>query len=194
MMIKGSWTQAMILVLAVGAVRAGDASLPNARQLREAQRRELRTMPSLIRHHTFRDLRAEGLTFAPGPGTGSLETVAGRWPEEKAVRIDRGWLQAESSLDIPDSGFTVTAWFRHHGMGGLTHYKGRAAYSNGGIVASGGGWREGWRLVVAPEAGSVTFSIGRPEIGSVSVSDRACVQPEQWHHVAATWDRAQMRL
>jgi len=55
--------------------------------------------------------------------------------------MDRGWLQADSGLDIPDNGFAVTLWFRHRGMGGLTHFRGRAVYTNGGIVASGGGGR-----------------------------------------------------
>nr|MBC8443195.1 hypothetical protein [PVC group bacterium] len=177
------------------AVAAAEAqSLPNARQLREAVRGEVRAMPSLIRYHTFTDLEAEGLTFEPGKGAGAFETVTGQWPEDKAVRMDRGWLRADSVLDIPDSGFAVTAWFRHHGMGGLTHHRGRAVYSNGGIVASGGGWREGWRLVVSPAAGSVMFSIGRPEVGSVSITGRDCIQRERWHHVAATWDRATVKL
>ncbi|MBT5605105.1 MAG: hypothetical protein HN742_40105 [Lentisphaerae bacterium] len=185
----------VIVLVAVGAlVQAANAPLPDARQLREAQRRELRNMPSLIRHHTFGDLQAEGLTFVPGSGTGALEIASSRWPGAKAVRIDRGWLQAETPLDIPESGFTVAVWFRHHGMGGLTHHNGRLAYRNGSIAASGSGYREGWRLLVTPGSGSTAFSIGRPEVGSISVSDRACIQPGTWHHVAATWDHEQMRL
>lgn len=183
-----------VSLLSAAVAAAERQSLPSAQQMREAVRGELRAMPSLVRYHIFADVESEGLTFEPGPGNGSFETVSGQWSEEKAVRMDRGWLQGDSGLDIPDSGFAVTAWFRHHGMGELTHFQGRPAYSNGAIVASGSGYREGWRLIVSPATSNMSFSIGRPEVGSVSATGRDCIRPECWHHVAATWDRATIRL
>ena len=175
------------------AAGTSDALLQSARELRDELRGDLRQMPSLLRCYTFQDTVAEGLTFVPGPGEGQVDRTEGRWPEQAAVRLDRGWLQAEA-VDIPEGGFTVTCWFRHHGMGGLTHYQGRAAYSNGGIVTVGRGWHDGWRVVVAPESGSLQFTLGRPDNAAASAVGRHCVEAERWQHLAATWDRRHINI
>jgi len=177
-----------VAILAATTAWAGEGTPPTGRELREALRRDIRRMPLLLRYYTFADLEAEGLTFVPGKADGRFETGPGRWPEQKAVKLDRGWLQA-APADIPDKGVTVACWFRCHGMGGLTHFRGKPAYSNGGIAAVGTGWRDGWRVTVRPKTGSITFSIGRPEIGAVSAVCRNGVEPGRWHHLAATWDR-----
>ena len=174
-------------------VPASGAALPTARELRESVRRDVRSMASLLRSYTFRDFRTEGLTFVPGPGKGQVETVAGCWPEQKAVRLDRGSLRGEP-VEVPERGFTVTCWFRHCGMGGLTHYRGKPAYRNGAIAAVGSGWLDGWRVVVTPQSGNVQFSIGRPKVGAVSALCRSGVEEGRWHHLAATWDRRSINV
>ncbi len=164
-----------------------DTPLPDADQVRAHLRDEIRATPSLLRYYTFSDLEEDGLSFEPGEAEGTFEITEGPWPEQSAARLDRGWLQGEA-VDIPESGFTVACWFRHRGMGGLTHFEGRRAYYNGGIVASGHGWRDGWRIIVTPRSGSVSFSIGRPEEGAISAKCPSGVREGQWHHLAATWD------
>jgi len=174
-------------------VSARGAALPTVRELRDSLRRDLRGMASLLRSYTFRDLDVEGPSFVLGPGKGQVETVGGRWPEQKALRLDRGWLQGEH-VDVPERGFTVTCWFRHRGMGGLAHYQGKPAYSNGGIVAVGTGYYDGWRIVVVPKSGTVQFSIARPKVGAVSAVCRSGVEEGRWHHLAATWDRRYLNV
>lgn len=181
------------LLIAVSTAAEDDASLPDGEQVRAEVRAQIRGMPSLLHLYTFSDLDAEGLHFEPGEADGSFEPAEGRWPEQHAVRLDRGWLQAEP-VDIPDEGFTIACWFRHHGMGGLTHFQGRRAYHNGGIAASGHGWRGGWRVIVTPRSGSVAFSIGRPEEGAISAICPNRVREGRWHHLAATWDGRYMNV
>ena len=147
------------------------AAVPDARELREALRRDVRRMPTLLRQYAFADLPAEGLTFVPVPGKGKVEMVAGRWPEQQAVRLDRGRLQGEP-VDVPGRGFTVTCWFRCHG-----------------IATVGTGYHDGWRIVLLPSSGRMQFDIGRPEGGSASAVCRTGVEQDRWHHLAATWDR-----
>jgi len=179
--------------LAASIACAEEPALPTGAALRERVRSEMREMPSLLRCYTFDDLEAEGLTFVSGLAKGSFDAAPGRWAEQKAVALDRGWLQA-AAAEIPDKGFTVACWFRHHGMGGLTDHKGRRAYYTGGIVAVGSGWWNGWRLSVTPKSGAASFGIGRDKVGAAQASCRNGVEPNQWHHLAATWDRRHINL
>ncbi|MBD3291524.1 MAG: hypothetical protein GF393_01260, partial [Armatimonadia bacterium] len=177
----------LLSVLCLMAGAQEPPALPDGADVREALRAEVREMPSLIRLYTFADLESEGLTFVPGKADGTPAMTGGPGPEQGAVSLDRGWLAGEP-VDIPEDGITVACRFRHRGMGGLTHFEGRRAYHNGGIAASGHGWRDGWRIIVTPGRGSVGFSIGRPEEGAISAVCPSGVREGQWHHLAATWD------
>ena len=184
-----------VIVSLIAAARAwsGSPALPTGTELREGLRREVRERPSLMRYYSVADFEADGLTFVPGPAKGSFETGPGRWADQRAARLDRGWLQA-AAAEIPDQGFTVACWFRHHGMGGLTDHKGRRAYYSGGIAAVGSGWWNGWRLSITPKSGAASFGIGRGKVGAAAATCRSGVQPDRWHHLAATWDRRHINL
>ena len=170
-----------------------ESALPTGRKLRDALRQELRSRPSLIAYYTFADPKAEGLTFVAGKGNGQLQSTTGCWPEQRAARLDRGWLQGPAA-DATEKGLTVACWFRCNGMGSLTDFKGKRAYYNGGIAAVGTGYYDGWRVIVSPRYRSVAFNVGRPKGGAVSAACRNVLEAGRWHHFAATWDRRHIQL
>ncbi len=188
------WFMSLMCSLCVSAnAQTSSAGVPTGRALRDALRRSLRGRSSLAAYYTFEDLKAEGLKFMPGKAEGKLAFTTGRWPEQRAARLDRGWLQGPPA-DAGDKGLTVACWFRCNGMGGLTHFRGRRAYYNGGIAAMGTGYYDGWRIIVSPRYRSISFNIGRPKGGAASVACSRVVRMGRWHHLAVVWDRRHMQI
>ena len=169
------------------------APLPTGAELRAQLRDEVAKLPSLVRSYPLADPTAEGLTFQPGPATGSFQTTDGRWPETKGVALDRGWLQAEP-VNPGEGGLTIACWFRCRGMGGLTDFNGKPAYQNGALATVGSGYYDGWRIILTPQSGVLAFSLGRPENGAVSVTAGGAFGLGEWHHLACVWDHQTLRL
>ena len=113
------------VLVVCGTATAADI-LPVGRTIRDALRDEIRRRPSTIAYYTFADLKTEGLQFVAGKGNGRLDFTTARWPEVRAVRLDRGWLQGPPA-DASDKGLAVACWFRCNGMGKLTDFRGKPA-------------------------------------------------------------------
>ncbi|NOZ19587.1 MAG: hypothetical protein GXP25_00700 [Planctomycetes bacterium] len=163
----------------------------DGRGIREQVLREVTGLPSLMKWVNFADPASAGLTFEPGPQKGTLDTAAGKWPEQRAAHIFHGLLQGEP-VNPPETGFTVAFWFRLRDLERVD----RRGYkrSSGGIMAVGSGYYDGWRLAAMPNSLGLSLSIGAPEKGVRTVSVHGLIQPEKWHHVACTWDRTTARI
>ena len=136
------------------------------------------------------DTSPEGaLTFDPGPGGQAWETVPGRGPGQKALRLDQG---AMVGTPFPIArAFTVALWCRSNGLGSG---RGNSGATNGMLAAAGDGYWHGWRLTVAYPEARIGFEIGRPQpSSSVNISGGA-LATGAWQHVAASWDGKTMRL
>ncbi|MCX7599274.1 MAG: LamG domain-containing protein, partial [Armatimonadetes bacterium] len=160
--------------------------------------------PSLVRFYTFDELWNDNTavlnlaaqeaplkySFVPLEGLPDehVTPVDSRWPDKKAVRLDRGVLSGPP-FEPGEKGFTVAAWVRTHGKGSLSD----PPISTGGtILSQGSGYYSGWRLTILYPQGRLGFEIGRPQ-GSFGVA--AANMPDgAWHHVAATWDRREVRV
>ena len=172
------------------------------------ERREaLRKDPSVARYYTFEDVRdsksvvadlgrdGKSLTFTPykDPRTGEvfddLQVIEGRWPEKKAVRLDRGFYRGEA-VSIKNRQFTVEAWFRRQGPGSIT----AASNLKDGTILAVSGYTKGWRIVTTyDQPGTLRFCIGQP--GGCARTDIRTPLPDNiWHHLAATWDGAHMKV
>ncbi|NOY81361.1 MAG: hypothetical protein GXP31_10200 [Kiritimatiellaeota bacterium] len=184
------WTSALLLAAALGTGRLARAGF-SVRALRAGVRQTARNRPDLVRWYTFADLKQEGLAFDPGPQKGTLTKTDGRWQEQSAVHIFHGMLRGKPVNPSP-KGFSVCFWLRVRGWEKVD----RAGYkrNNGGVMAVGSGWYGGWRFVVVPASGTISFGLGRPDSLRKSVSAPGCLEPDRWHHVALTWDRKTLRL
>jgi|GEM_PF-187905 len=173
------------------------------------KRREALTKDkSVVRYYTFEDLKdsksivkdlspsGADLTFVPfkdvktGEVFDDLQVIEGRWPEKKAVRLDRGWLQGKPA-DIANKQFTVEIWFRKNGPGSVRIPDGA---QRGYIISSPAGWGAGWRVKTeyAPSPW-LTFDIGIEKNNVRAKSDKMYAD-KIWHHLAATWDGREMKL
>ena len=197
--IKSSVVFIMLSVLCLGAESGG------YRQWLE-RRDALMQDKSVERYYTFenvensrsivKDLGTNGadLTFVPfrdtktGEVFDDLEVVEGRWPEKKAVRLDRGWYQGLPS-DIKNKEFTVEIWFRKNGPGSLFPRAGKGAY----LISAPAGWGAGWRLITEYSPAWLSFDIGIEKNNVRAKSDKM-YSDNVWHHAAATWDGREMKL
>ncbi len=154
---------------------------------------------SPLRHYTFDAISAES-PVAPSSGSeeeplsyggsDSLAIVPGRSADRKAVRIDNGAFQGKSFTPT-DRGCTVEIWFRKNGQGAQLG-NGR---TNGMIFSLGNGYWEGMRLSTSYPEQRLNFEIGRPQpSSSISTQMSLPVPDGVWHHVAVTWDRAEMTI
>ncbi|MBC7286533.1 MAG: right-handed parallel beta-helix repeat-containing protein [Armatimonadetes bacterium] len=165
----------------------------------ERYRADLLRDPTFLRLYVFGTLRPEQLDVPNlGPEDAPLRysfvkvegmpdelptLVDGRFPERKAVRLDRGVLSAKPFAVGPE-GFTVAAWLRTHGSGSLHDMP---VPTGGTLLSQGSGYYSGWRLTILYPQGQLGFEIGRPN-GSFGTS--AGIMPDgAWHNLAATWDR-----
>jgi tetratricopeptide (TPR) repeat protein len=186
-------TAALVLLLSVGlglSAPAG-APVPDAAALYGKAVREARARPALQSWFAFGETSAELPVFDPGPQQGKLETIPGPWPGHSAVHIFHGALTAKP-FNLSADGSTVVFWLRVHDWEKVD----RKGYkrSNGGVMAVGSGWYDGWRVIVTPGTGTISLGIGNEGDLRVSVSAPGCLRRDRWQHVAITWDGRAARL
>jgi len=159
----------------------------------------LRRHPDIVRYYTFESATEESLVAESTAGESEPLTymakepvmlVEGCCPGNKAVRLDQGYFQAKP-VEVGDRGFTVEIRFRKHGQG--THLgNGR---TNGMLFAQGDGYWNGLRVWTSYPSRDLRFEIGRPKPGNAfGFTAEGPVSDGVWHHVAATWDKREMRL
>jgi len=159
----------------------------------------LRRHPDIVRYYTFESITEEGLVAESTAGESepltcvakeSIALVEGCCPGNKAVWLDQGYFQAKP-FEVGDKGFTVEIRFRKHGQG--THLgNGR---TNGMLFAQGDGYWNGLRVWTSYPSRNLRFEIGRPKpFNAFGLTAEGPVPDGVWHHVAATWDRREMRL
>ncbi len=169
----------------------------------QARRAKLAGDASLTRYYTFEDardaatpIRNEGreagadLRFGGAPAA-EFRLVPGRWPQKKAVRLDRGSLACKP-FDVPDRKFTASLWFRKLGYGAL---RGNGDNTTGTIISVGIGYWDGWRVTTWYPERRFLYEIGRPQgINAIAYASNGGFGDGYWSHLAATWDGQAMRL
>ncbi len=183
---------ASLLLLAATCARAADSQL-------ERYQEALSQHPAALRYYDFAELTPDSPTAPSLAGDEAplryveaepLRLVEGARPGTKAVRLDRGYLQGEP-FEVGEEGITVTIRFRKHGQG--AHLGNDRP--NGMLFALGNGYWEGLRVWTPNPAGTLHFEIGRPQPqNAFGMGTAEPASDGTWHHLAATWDRRQMRL
>jgi len=179
----------LIAISSVAAVQA--AGLADLRATQDATAAELRARDDCMLWVDFADAAAQGLRFAPGPDEGVLTHTTGRWPGQTAARISHGMLMREA-IHIPDAGFTLCCWLRVNDLEKVDRLGHKRIA--GGVMTVGSGYYNGWRLLVAPASASITFELGRPEIGARRVASSGHLITGGWHHVAVTWNHETLAM
>jgi hypothetical protein len=149
----------------------------------------LSARPDCLAWYRFGPVPA-GLTFEPPPEKDPLTETAGSLPGQRATQIFHGMMKG-APLDIPASGFTLCCWIKINKLEKVD--RGGYPRSGGGLMASGSGYHNGWRLMASPDSAGLSFAIGRPE-GSTGISSTGFLTPGEWHHVAVTWDHKTLAL
>ncbi len=191
----------LILVMAITVQAQSDAYKEWIRR-RDALKQDGR----VVRYYTFEDVKdskspvadlssnGKHLTFVPYRDPVSKESfddlhvIEGRWPEKRAVRLDRGYYQG-ATVPIENRQFTAEVWFRRQGSGSLTG----GGLKNGTILAVSG-YTQGWRIVNTYEqAITLRFCIGQKQ-GCASVYTKTALPDNIWTHLAVTWDGSYMKI
>ncbi len=120
----------------------------------------------------------------------SARAAEGRTPDRTAARIDRACLAGPGTGDSND-GFTAAMCVNLRRQGGLF---GNAGASNGTLIAVGNGYSDGWRVTLDTPRRTLSFSIGRPQPPHSVTLTSDPVPIGTWIHLAAAWDRREMRL
>ena len=180
---------ALLILLAGAAAAASPVELTGLRTSQAAVQARLSARPDCLAWHHFGPVPA-GLTFEPAPEKDALTETAGSLEGQRATRIFHGMLKGPA-LDIPGSGFTLCCWLKINQLEKVD--RGGYQRTGGGIMASGSGYYNGWRLMASPDNGGLSFAIGRPE-GSTGISSTGFLPPGEWHHVAVTWDHKALAL
>ncbi|MCR4411170.1 MAG: hypothetical protein NUV77_01955, partial [Thermoguttaceae bacterium] len=184
---------------------AQDPAAGGTYQAWRAHRDRVLANPAVVRYYTFEgivptDARIPNLTgkggdlsLGPSPAPGKpaqLALVDGRWPEKKAVRLDRDVLSGEP-FPVTESALTLTAWFRTHGLG---VHRGDSVPLGATLFSAGSGYWDGFRVTLLEPDKSLGLEIGRPRPGH-SVGIRSGPETDRvWHHLGAVWDGKRMRL
>lgn len=181
--------QVAMAVLAYEVALAGGADLTGLVASQAALQERLRARPDCLAWYPFGEVPS-GLTFQPAPEKDPLTATTGSLPGQRATRLFHGLLKGDV-LDIPETGFTLCGWLKVNALEEVD--RGGYRRTGGGIMASGSGYYNGWRLLASPQTATISFALGRPE-GSTGVSSAGFLTPGEWHHVAVTWDRATLAL
>jgi hypothetical protein len=180
----------MLLILLAGAAAAGAPEKLTGLQMTPAEvQARLSTRPDCLVWYRFGTV-PEGLTFMPAPEKDALREAAGSFAGQRATGLFHGMLKGPA-LDIPATGFTLCCWLKINQLEKVD--RGGYQRTSGGLMASGSGYYNGWRLMASPDSGGLSFAIGRPE-GSTGLSSNGFLLPGQWHHVAVTWDHQTLTL
>lgn len=179
----------MFAGLVCGAAAVQAVELTGLQTSQAALQGRLRARSDCLAWYSFGKV-PEGLTFEPAPEKDTLNETAGSLPGQRATRIFHGMLKGPV-LDLPATGFTLCCWLKINKLERVD----RGGYKRdaGGITASGSGYYNGWRLVVAPDRSEINFAIGRKE-GSTGLGSSGFFTPGEWHHVAVTWDRKTLTM
>lgn len=132
----------------------------------------------------------DGLTFDPAPEGDPIAETAGMLDGQRATRIFHGKMRG-TAVDFPETGFTLCCWLKVNKLEEVD--RGGYERSVGGVMASGSGYYNGWRLLVSPHNATLSIALGHPE-GSKSVSSSGFFTTGQWHHVAVTWHQEKLAL
>jgi hypothetical protein len=158
--------------------------------------------PGLVRYYDF---AAPHSPAAPIPDrTGSPDSLTcktdlpardfqvgtGHLPDRLAVHLDARPLQARA-FTVTNRSFSVAGWVRLDGPGSQT---GNGGSQSGTLFSAGDGYWSGWRLTVSYPRRDLNFSLGRPKPSSAFNLSAQPLPEGVWHHVAATWDGAEMRV
>lgn len=177
-----TWRYLSISLLA-GILSLGAFDLGTVRLSQAEQQARLRARPECLLWLSFAEL-PDGMVFEPAPEQDVLEEVPGCFEGQQAVHIFHGRLKGKR-FDIPPSGFTLSCWLKINALEPVD----RQGYqrTTGGIMASGSGYYDGWRLLARPHNAGLTFSLGQPE-GSRNLDSTGFLTTGKWHHVAITWE------
>ena len=171
------------------------------------RRDALKQDQGVMRYYTFEDVKdgkspvadlgknGKNLTYKPytEPATkevfDDLQVIEGRWPEKKAVRLDRGFYQGEA-YNIENKQFTAEIWFRRQGPGSILP---ASKYKNGSIL-SVSGHSQGWRILsMYEQPTTLSFEMGQPN-GATINSTRTPLAENVWHHLIVTFDGSAMNI
>ena len=180
---------ALLILLAGAAVAAPPVELIGPRTSQAAVQARLSARADCLAWYRFGPVPA-GLTFEPAPEKDALTETAGSLAGQRATRLFHGMMRGPA-LDIPATGFTLCCWLKINKLERVD--RGGYQRSGGGLMASGSGYYNGWRLTASPDDGGLSFAIGRPE-GSTGISSTGFFTPGEWHHVAVTWDHKTLAL
>jgi len=180
---------AALLMLLAGAAAAAPVELTGLLTSQTAVQDRLSTRPDCLVWYRFGPVPA-GLTFEPAPEKDPLTETAGGLEGQRATRIFHGMMKGPA-LDLPATGFTLCCWLKINSLEKVD--RGGYQRTGGGLMASGSGYYNGWRLMASPDSGGLSFAIGRPE-GSTGISSNGFLTPGEWHHVAVTWDHQTLAL
>ena len=167
-------------------------------------RKTLSKAPGVVRYYVLDQARdaATPIESLVGPGSPlrysvagqatpqeSPQRVAGRLPDSRAVRLDRG-IYAAPAFPVQNNRFAIEAWVRTHGQGAI---KGDTPEQSGTLLSQGNGYVNGWRIILSYPTRTLHLELGR----SPRAFDVAATTPildDAWHHLAATWDGRQAKL
>lgn len=181
---------AVLLILLAGAAAAAPpVELAGLQTSQAAVQARLSARPDCLAWYHFGPVPA-GLTFEPAPEKDTLTETTGSLQGQRATGIFHGMLKGPA-LEIPATGFTLSCWLKINKLERVD--RGGYQRDSGGVMASGSGYYNGWRLIASPDDGGLSFAIGRPE-GSTGLSSSGFLTPGAWHHVAVTWDHKTLAL
>ena len=165
------------------------AELTGLRTPQTVLQKRMRDRSDCLAWYDFGDV-PDGLTFQPAPEKDALAETAGSLEGQRATRIYHGTMRGKV-LDFPETGFTLCCWLKVNALEAVD----RGGYKRtvGGVMASGSGYYNGWRLLVGPHNSTLSFCLGQSD-GGKSVSSSGFFTAEEWHHVAVTWNQDSVTL
>ncbi len=174
------------------------AAVAQADEGGSSHQQRLRKTPGLVWFYSFEDYSERQPASKSLGGNGDLLRLEGRAPPAliagpsdgaKAISLDAEPLR---TVAIPaDEGFTVEVLFRKLGQGKELG-NGR---TNGAVFAQGNGYWDGFRVWCDYPDMRIHFEMGRPQPAhAIGITGVVPLPDWTWHHIAAVWDKRQMRL
>ncbi len=190
---------AILLLVMVAPVSSTRAVAATPRAIWQRHVDALAQHPDLVRLYTFDDPATASPSVPNTAGEDAPLIYTGREPlvtvtsdvaEKTCPRLDSEWFQAKPFV-VGEQGFTVEMRFRKLGQGSQLG-NGR---TSGMLLAVDNGYWSGFRIYTSYPDRNLRFEIGRPKpANAFGLTTTTPVPDGGWCHVAATWDRRQMRL